>query len=104
MVPIGFLPFRSWSRRDHYKGPFKRWINGMKANGRNSNGQFAKGRPGGPGRPPRDVEKDYLAALTHAVTPDKWRSIVQRALTDAEAGDRFARDWLSKHLIADNTR
>jgi len=30
------------------------------------------------------VESDYLAVLGDAVTPDRWRKIVERAISDAE--------------------
>jgi hypothetical protein len=44
---------------------------------RDDNGRFAKGNPGGPGRPRRAVEADYLAALSQAVPLEKWRDIVE---------------------------
>jgi hypothetical protein len=66
---------------------------------RDSNGQFCAGHPGGPGRPPRQTEAAYLLALSEAVTPDRWRAIVARAIEDAEQGDDKARAWLSTHLL-----
>ena len=68
---------------------------------RNTNGTFAPGNPGGPGRPRRGVERRYLAAFAEAVSPDDWRAIIQRAVADAKAGDAKARDWLSKYLVGD---
>ena len=73
----------------------------MNRNGRKSNGQFSAGNPGGPGRPARDVEREYLATLSEAVTPDRWRKIVQRAISNAEAGNHRAREWLGKYLLSD---
>lgn len=70
--------------------------------GRNENGRFAPGNPGGPGRPRRAVEQDYLAALGDAVTLSAWKKVVARALADAEAGDPRARDWITKHVIGDS--
>jgi hypothetical protein len=35
--------------------------------GRDRGGRFAKGNPGGPGRPPRTTEANYLIALTDVV-------------------------------------
>jgi hypothetical protein len=67
-------------------------------NGRDTNGRFAEGNPGGPGRPRRAVEADYLAALGDAVPIDRWRKIVERAVTDAEQGDAKAREWLSRYV------
>jgi len=68
-------------------------------NGRNKNGQFASGNAGGPGRPRRMVEHDYLAALGDVVSLVNWREIVERAVADAKAGDARARDWITKYLI-----
>ena len=49
----------------------------MNRNGRKSNGQFSAGNPG---RPARDVEVEYLATLSEAVTPDR---LIQSPLTGA---------------------
>ena len=68
---------------------------------RNTNGTFAPGNPGGPGRPRRGVERRCLAAFAEAVSPSDWRAIIQRAVADAKAGDAKARDWLSKYLVGD---
>lgn len=70
-------------------------------NARDNNGRFAPGNPGGPGRPRRTVERDYLAALGEAVSPRDWQEVVARALADAKAGDGKARDWLTRYLIGD---
>lgn len=66
---------------------------------RKSNGCFAKGNGGGPGRPKRSVELDYLKALNRAVSASQWDKIVKRAIADAIEGDAKARDWLSKYLL-----
>jgi hypothetical protein len=66
---------------------------------RKSNGTFANGNSGGPGRPRRTVEADYLAALSDMVGIDDWHAIVMRAVLQAKAGDGKARDWLSRHLL-----
>lgn len=71
----------------------------MADNGRTSDGQFAEGNPGGPGRPRRATERVYLAALSDACPPDTWREIVAQAVTDAKAGDAKARSWLASYLI-----
>ena len=68
-------------------------------NGRNANGQFAEGNPGGPGRPRRSVERDYLATLSDTVTTDAWAQICARAVEDAKGGDAKAREWLTRHCI-----
>ncbi len=68
-------------------------------NGRDARGRFAPGNAGGPGRPRRAVEADYLRTLATACPPERWAKIVARAVADAEAGDAPARAWLSKHLL-----
>lgn len=66
---------------------------------RNDRGQFLPGHSGGPGRPPRAVESDYLRVLAATVTVDHWQRICQRALDDALAGDAKARSWLASYLL-----
>jgi hypothetical protein len=66
---------------------------------RNGDGQFAPGNPGGPGRPRRVAERDYLAALTEECPPETWRAICRRAVADALGGDARARDWLARYLL-----
>jgi hypothetical protein len=56
-------------------------------NGRDANGQFTKGNPGGPGRPRRSVERDYLATLSEAVTLNDWAQICKSAVE--KAGSSF---------------
>src|SRR4051812_47718817 len=73
----------------------------MSSDLRSANGQFAVGNPGGPGRPRRSVEREYLATLSGAVTLDDWRAVVAKAVDDAKAGDGKARDWLAKFLLGD---
>lgn len=68
---------------------------------RKPNGQFAKGNPGGPGRPSRVVEADYLRALSDACDMDSWREICEKAVADAKAGDAKARVWLAKYLCGE---
>ncbi len=66
---------------------------------RDTVGRFANGNPGGPGRPRRDTERTYIAALSEACPPDTWREIVARAVADAKAGDATARAWLGGYLV-----
>jgi hypothetical protein len=63
------------------------------------NGYFRDGNPGGPGRPTRQKEREYLDATIAAVPLARWRKIVRTAVADAEAGDHRARAWLSSILI-----
>ena len=69
--------------------------------GRDGNGRFTAGNSGGPGRPTRRKEEEYLAALTDAVTIADWKKIVTKARDDAMEGDHQARQWLSRLLIGD---
>ena len=62
-------------------------------------GRFAVGNSGGPGRPKRQAEEDYLQTLSERVPLALWAEIVDRAASDAAAGDAKARDWLSKYLM-----
>lgn len=64
-------------------------------------GMFQIGNPGGPGRPKRQTEADYLLATMESVPLDTWRAIVARAVNDAQDGDYRAREWLGRYLIGD---
>ncbi len=66
---------------------------------RDASGKFVKGHPGGPGRPRRDTERQYLAALQEACPPETWKAIVETAVRDAGQGDRYAREWLSAYVM-----
>ena len=67
--------------------------------GRDNQGRFSKGNPGGPGRPRRAVEEDYLAALSDQLSIERWENIVSRAIEDAENGDHRARDWIARYAL-----
>lgn len=62
-------------------------------------GRFATGNCGGPGRPRRPVEQQFLAVVTEECNLSDWREIVQKAVSMAKAGDHKSRDWLARHLI-----
>ena len=66
---------------------------------RESNGQFAKGNSGGPGRGKRTTEIAYLTAMSDTVSIDDWQAICQRAVKDARNGEWRARQWLSEYLL-----
>lgn len=70
---------------------------------RDARGRWLPGKAGGPGRPPREKEVKYLKSLTDRVTLDDWGAIVDQAVRDARAGNRHARDWLSKYLLPATT-
>src|SRR5262245_12195623 len=65
---------------------------------RNGHGQFAQGNPGGPGRPRRVAERDYLRTLAEECPPETWRAICRRAVSDAIAGESMSRDWLARYF------
>ena len=69
---------------------------------RDERGRFVAGNAGGPGRPRRAIEREYLAVISEAVTLEDWRAIVAHAVEVAKAGDDKARAWLAKYVIGDN--
>jgi len=71
----------------------------MSKSGRNPNGTFAEGNPGGPGRPSRATERQYMAVVMAACDIDTWQAIVERAVADAKNGDSTARAWLASYLL-----
>ena len=64
---------------------------------RNPDGTFAEGNGGGPGRPARATERQYMAVVMAACDLDTWQAIVERAVTDAKNGDSTARAWLASY-------
>lgn len=66
---------------------------------RKPNGRFAQGNAGGPGRPRRPIEQDYLAIISAVCPPETWQTIVERAVADALDGNGWARAWLAGFLI-----
>lgn len=71
--------------------------NGTKRNG---SGQFVKGHAGGPGRPPRKVEDDYLAKFRKACTPAAFAKATKRLLKIATGDDDKAAVSAWKALAA----
>ena len=71
----------------------------MSTNGRNDKGQFVAGGPGGPGRPRRAVESEYLAAVGDMVPLDVWREIVGVLVQKARNGDVKAIAWLATYVL-----
>ncbi|MCZ7539122.1 MAG: hypothetical protein M5U29_04235 [Anaerolineae bacterium] len=71
----------------------------MSKSERNPNGTFAEGNPGGPGRPSRATEREYMSIVMTACTLDDWCAIVERAVQDARNGDGAARAWLASYLV-----
>jgi hypothetical protein len=46
-------------------------------------------------------ERAFMDELGRLLTQEKWRAIIDRAITDAIAGDPTARQWVSKHVLGD---
>ena len=69
--------------------------------GRDKSGKFVAGNAGGPGRPPRATERDYLVALSESCSTDDWQEIVSKAVDDAKSGDAKARSWLAGYLVGE---
>ncbi len=66
---------------------------------RDDKGRFSKGNPGGPGRPRRTVEREYLDATLNSVSLEDWQAIVRKAVTDAKQGNAWARSWLGDYVL-----
>ena len=66
---------------------------------RDKNGRFAPGNGGGPGRPKRKREEQYLARMSKVVTLKDWEKITLTAVARAKAGEQAARKWLSDYLL-----
>lgn len=65
---------------------------------RNGKGQYEKGHPGGPGRPPKARELAYLAVLREKLTLAEWGQIVEQTIRDAKSQDPIARDRARRFL------
>jgi hypothetical protein len=67
--------------------------------GRGNDGRFQVGNPGGPGRPPRQTEFEYLLAISEACNLETFKEIVTATVEAARRGDDKARAWLSSYLV-----
>lgn len=113
-ITAGMRPARSpgcWERTvDAEKtDPFSRRLKGkhtedlMSDSHRDTTGRFTKGGKGGPGRPRRAIETDYLAKLSEAVPLSLWQEIVAKAVEMALEGDHASRSWLAGYLCGKPT-
>jgi hypothetical protein len=68
---------------------------------RTDRGRFARGNPGGPGRPRRQTEAAYLRVMMDACPLDAWEEVVRSAVDAAKAGDHQARQWLTRYLVGE---
>lgn len=62
------------------------------------------GAPKSPGRPKRDVEQAYYDITIGKVPPEDWQAIVEKAVTQAKAGDHEARKWLGDYVLGKPTQ
>ena len=71
----------------------------MTQDSRDGNGRFAAGNSGGPGRPKRHIEVEYITSMLSVCTLSEWEDIVRTAVAAAKKGDHKAREWLTSHVI-----
>ncbi len=69
--------------------------------GRDTKGRFAPGNGGGPGRPRRAIERDYLAKMSENISLDDWGEIIRKAVADAKLGDARARDFVARYALGE---
>jgi hypothetical protein len=70
-------------------------------NGRNSDGTFAKGNPGGPGRPPKEMTiPDLLREILDEEINGQSRKmiILKKVVQKAYDGERWAVEFVSNRL------
>lgn len=67
--------------------------------GRGTNGQFLSGNPGGPGNPNRGKIERLRHQLLEETDPQRIGRIWDKALTQAEAGDKDARKFVFDRLF-----
>ena len=68
---------------------------------RDENGRWAKGTspPNPGGRPRRERADTYYNILITTLTNARWEAIVEKAVQQAEKGDRYARKFLADYSI-----
>jgi hypothetical protein len=70
---------------------------------RDGKGRFIKGKPGGPGRPPRATEQEYREAIKEVIPLERFIRQLEKLATRADRGDSRAFDkicdLLGLHVI-----
>lgn len=67
-------------------------------------GKWAPGTSGNPGgRPKAKREIRYQEITQNTCSLKSWRTIIRKAVEQAEGGDRYARAWLADRLIGSVT-
>ena len=70
---------------------------------RGSDGRFTAGNNGGPGRPRRDTEREYLAAFQRALSAEDLEAVTRSVLECALAGNVAACRLLFEYAIGKPT-
>lgn len=71
----------------------------MVKQGRDQQGKFTNGNTGGPGRPKRAVEEDYLGAFVDNVSIEDWVEICKTATQKAKQGCHKSRQFIAGYLV-----
>ena len=71
---------------------------------RGPDGKFIKGKKGGPGRPPKATEAEYLDALKDILPLERFQRIVDSYAKRAEKGDTRAAEVLFKYVLPQVSR
>lgn len=70
---------------------------------RDNKGRFVKGKPGGPGRPPRATEQEYREAIKEVIPLERFIRQLEKLAARADRGDSRAFDkicdLLGLHVI-----
>ena len=66
---------------------------------RDNKGRFLPGNKASPGRAKRAIEVDFHNILLDAVSATDWTKIVAKAVKDAIAGDKYAREFVANYTI-----
>ena len=74
------------------------------SNGRNTNGQFTKGNPGGPGNPFGKRIEQIRSRLFAVVTDEDIDAIIRKTVEQAKAGDESARRDILDRLLGRPTQ
>jgi hypothetical protein len=84
---------------DPVPAPSPNGTNGTPTAERNPDGKFAKGNRGGPGNPHARRVATLRKVLLDVVTPERFRTVVEQLVEDAENGNHEARKLLLLYAI-----
>jgi hypothetical protein len=66
---------------------------------RDAKGRFRPGNRSTGGRPPGVGKYDRVKIMSGLVDAKAWREICVKAIADAKAGCRHAREWLARYML-----